>query len=484
MASFIDGEVRSGPIDSASNDYSMSGDPLASVQEEVVSPDEIERSPRESPQQSSGTGAVPLTTSEPLIYHASTKRSWSKVLSYCDTTASIAEHETLGTLLGSTAMDLVVHSPDQGAHLTTIATTPPKRVMVNDSGDVISMDEVYTRIMVPNVAPNASLPECPTPYNTVASTPTDEIFPIDLQVGQFTSYLHEFAILIGAEPPAPVLASIPECATPYNTAANTPTEEEFPSCVKSTDTTFPGINTKDNDAKPKASRKGRSIPRNIDNLPSYKKLYDNPDMSAALQHSLSKPDPSCPSNFKAATKYLSYLTAGSSDTSVRDVRTESPRSEEPDAVDAPFLAAGSSGTTVRDGRTESPRFKPDAMDDGSNTVGGRTKYKYLALYFLFNLCLTLFNKTLMVAVSLDYLLQVMMINNTDGYSIVPIPIPSNRSSCCLRLSRLLHLSQTSSLQVEPSVYEEHASSVRLFCTVYNQHRRQQYLAVSMTSYQV
>ncbi|KAI9719985.1 MAG: hypothetical protein M1812_003110 [Candelaria pacifica] len=309
----------------------------------------------------------------PYNTHASTPTYFSFPRDAKNTpfTVDVAENITVSN---ATTNAFIPGYPE--AYITLVSTSTgavPSVDRFKGVKDAPPINEVYVGMRVPNVGPNSSISESPTPYNTVACTPTDAVFPNDSQITNFTNYLCTFSEL-----GEPCQASIPNCPTPYNTMPNTPTEAEFPSDVKAAK---PDSSTTENNEVKTTRRRhfhkfiknDRPVSRNFGSLG-----YNNPYSDPALVHSLEQTTVGLKSSdssaFKASWNLLSLLGPASSD------------------------------TFVPDKKTKLPTTKPYSMDDRSHSVSAQTKYNYLALYFLFNICLTLFNKTLMIAFPYPYLL--------------------------------------------------------------------------------
>ncbi|KAI9698470.1 MAG: UAA transporter [Candelina mexicana] len=244
---------------------------------------------------------------------------------------------------------------------------------LKDVKDSVSTNEPRMGIWVSNGSPKSSTFECPPPYNTISSTPTDTVFPNGPQNSHFTMYLREFPTLDDESQ-----ASILHCPTLCNTMTKAPARAEIPMDVDGAK--FNPSSTGDLEVRP-------AVPTNTRNFISNESSVSRPFDFRRYFNSCSDPGLIHASQQAIATAVLSNS-----------------RILKASWTPPPLLSARSSSPVVHDKKIESPGTKPHGMDDGSNIISAHTRYKSLALYFLFNICLTLFNKTLMVAFPYPYLL--------------------------------------------------------------------------------
>lgn len=129
------------------------------------------------------------------------------------------------------------------------------------------------------------------------------------------------------------------------------------------------------------------------------------------------------------------------------------------------------------------KLRSVSSTDGSERVSTFTKARYLILYFVFNLALTLFNKALLIEVMIERLsfdFLFFFSNCTSDYYSASVSIHIDCHTCFGRMHRNLFLALLGGFYAQDPQQQGFVGIVRILRSVYGQYCGLQLIAVRKT----
>lgn len=136
------------------------------------------------------------------------------------------------------------------------------------------------------------------------------------------------------------------------------------------------------------------------------------------------------------------------------------------------------------------KLRSVSSTDGSEKVSNFTKARYLIVYFVFNLALTLFNKALLIEVNSFVSIWFSLKKNVRGHktsqltcasifdsSKASVSIHINRHTCFGRMYRNRFLVHLGGFYAQKTQQQGFVGIVRVLCSVYGQYCGLQLIAV-------